>query len=124
MTKTELPPLPKPQSTVLIAHTERGITTTTWRTPGWAYFEAEQVRAYARTALAPLEAELERMRMDAARLAYVRDNFIGADFDWGSCDESGVTGRPVLLIAFTGKDVWGDFDLTIDSAMNTKGESA
>lgn len=71
MTKTELPPLPKPQSTVLIAHTERGLTSTTWRTPGKDYFEDDDMHAHAAAALAPLEADLENWKAMVWALARV-----------------------------------------------------
>jgi hypothetical protein len=57
MTKTELPPLPECDS--YCTHADDHL---------YDVFTAEQMHAYARAALAPLEAELERMRMDAARL--------------------------------------------------------
>jgi hypothetical protein len=56
MTKTELPPLPECDSYCTHADDHE-----------YDVFTAEQMHAYARTALAPLEAELERMRMDAAK---------------------------------------------------------
>ena len=50
MSKAHRPALPKPQDTVCIAHTERGITSTCWQTPGRPYYTAEQMREYAQTA--------------------------------------------------------------------------
>jgi hypothetical protein len=56
---------------------------------------------------------------DAARYRWLRDNFMGADFQWGRSDDGGDDGTPVLLVKFDGKDVWGDLDLTVDAAMGS-----
>lgn len=48
MTAADKMPLPEPESTVCIQYTERGITTSMWRTPGRSYYTADQMHAYAR----------------------------------------------------------------------------
>jgi hypothetical protein len=87
MTKTELPPLPEPAEYVnRVSHEGADYDE--------AAFLAEQMHAYARTALAPLEAELERMR--AALTQKVTDETmiselglhggnLNASFEGGAC---------------------------------------
>ena len=45
-----LPPLPTPADTVCVHYTERGITSSTWKTPGRDYYTADQMHAYATAA--------------------------------------------------------------------------
>lgn len=69
--------------------------------------------------VAALQREVEELR---ARYQWLRDRFLGADFDWGHTDEDGDHGTPVLLIKFDGVTVYGDLDCTIAAAMASKAE--
>jgi hypothetical protein len=53
-------------------------------------------------------------RDDAERYRFLRDRFLGADFDYGGTDTE--NGRQVLLITHEGTPVWGSLDLTVDAA--------
>jgi hypothetical protein len=55
--------------------------------------------------------EIEQLRADAARYRWLKDRFLGADFDW---DEAG---GQILMIEWSGGAVWGCLDLTVDAAM-------
>lgn len=54
----------------------------------------------------------EAPRKDAERYAWLKDRFLGADFNWGD------QGKSVLLIEFDGEKVWGSLDLTVDAAID------
>jgi hypothetical protein len=69
--------------------------------------------------VAALQREVEELR---ARHQWLRDRFLGADFDWGQTDNDGDHGTPVLLIKFDGVTVYGDLDCTIAAALASKAE--
>lgn len=52
----------------------------------------------------------------AARYRWMRDRFLGADFNWNE------SGKQVLLIEFSGGPVSGCLDSTLESAMASKAE--
>lgn len=55
---------------------------------------------------------LDAAERDAARYRWLRDRFIGADFDWNE------SGQSALLFRLDqGSKVWGDSDMTIDAAI-------
>lgn len=61
----------------------------------------------------PAEPDKER---GAAKYAWMRDRFIGADFAWNA-EEDGSGGKSVLLIEIPeGTRVWGSLDETLDAA--------
>lgn len=120
MTTPELPPLPPLSAQCFWFLSEEG---------------ADQVRgyaeAYARTALAPLEAEVAAMRKDALR---VPEGLARSDAQFWldrrtqiieACRAAGVTivttAQGVHLMKLGKVEAQ---DAAIDSAMNTKGESA
>ncbi|PRG35657.1 hypothetical protein C6T52_16975 [Burkholderia multivorans] len=67
--------------------------------------------------LAELEAAAADKR-DAERYRWMAEHFLGADFEWGRC-EDGYGGIPALVIEIpeTAK-VWGCLDLTIDDQLS------
>lgn len=61
----------------------------------------------------PAAPALVPLSEDGQRCQWLRERFIGADFDWNDSGES------VLVFKIEqGTKVWGDFDLTIDAARN------
>ncbi|MCA8338310.1 hypothetical protein LGM81_21465 [Burkholderia multivorans] len=67
--------------------------------------------------LAEVEAAAADKR-DAERYRWMAEHFLGADFEWGRC-EDGYGGIPALVIEIpeTAK-VWGCLDLTIDDQLS------
>ncbi len=78
--------------------------------------------AMLRAEVSRLTAERDAAREDARRYAFLRNNFMGADFEWGRDDDLEVPGTQVLLVLWTGGPVYGCLDATLDkhhdSAMN------
>jgi hypothetical protein len=117
MTKTELPPLPLLPFAVF---DEFG--------KGADDRVQDYGRECARTVLAPLEAELERVRMDAARLDWMstHEARIGWNREgeacrvWVQADEEDDHPTPVC----GWERFFNSHREAIDAAMNTKGESA
>ncbi|WP_258178975.1 hypothetical protein [Burkholderia multivorans] len=72
--------------------------------------EREQLRAELEAAAAD--------KRDAERYRWMAEHFLGADFEWGRC-EDGYGGIPALVIEIpeTAK-VWGCLDLTIDDQLS------
>jgi hypothetical protein len=66
--------------------------------------------------LAALRLKCEGLEAAERRYAKLRDNFMGADFEWGRDDDCGVPGTQVLLISWDGGPVYGCLDTTLDKA--------
>lgn len=58
-----------------------------------------------------LTAERDALKADAARYRWLRDRFLGADFNWNEM------GKQVLMIEWPGGSVNGDLDTTLATAM-------
>lgn len=80
------------------------------------------VLSFARAIESALSQSTEQGERDAARYRWLRDNFLGADFDYGGNDAEMRNGERVLLIRHAGTPVWGSLDLTVDAAMSPHGD--
>lgn len=125
MTTPELPPLPEPHGYIadgrpdgLEFRRQRFTEIDALFRSIEPVFSAPDMHAYARTALAPLEAEVAAMRKDAARFQWLE-----AHGDHGINFMTGVFRTEFQAQAF--RTAGGTMlRAAIDSAMNTKGESA
>jgi hypothetical protein len=106
-----------------IAELEQQLTVMTADRDSWAEQASQRLADWdaMRLRAESAEQQLEQARKDAARCQWVRERFLGADFDWGSCDADGTHGTQVLLIKFDGGPVWGNFDMTVDAAIASQG---
>lgn len=73
MNDKNLPPLPEPQKTVCIVDSERGLSWTYWRTPAAPVFTADQMRAYARAALASPAAQAQPVALTVSDSQFLTD---------------------------------------------------
>jgi len=75
------------------------------------FLAAGRVLAKVTQEFIELTAERDALTADAARYWWMRDRFLGADFNWNEM------GKQVLMIEWPGGSVNGDLDTTLATAM-------